>query len=191
MRRPLLAAATLALLATPGCANLFGKAAPVTECRSKSVSATTAVENAPVWVPGSPQRTNLPTTGCIGGDGSHHTDRLCVESKVENIPAIQQAELTARKQSLRLLGEKLETRLAAVLATASPPPQPGAIEALSKQLRDSIGRVTATWQSPNCEMYAIAEIELDDFRFVMEGPALPGPDRDLLVQQAETIVGGP
>ena len=133
----------------------------------------------------------MPSTGCIGGDGSHHTDRLCVVGKVENVPSIQQAELIARQKSLRILGEGLETRLGAVLAGASPQPPPDEVKVFSKQLRDSIGHVTGTWQSPNCTMYTIAEVQRDDFKLVVEGPALSAGARALLVQQAEAIVGTP
>ena len=191
MRRQLIAVAALALLATSGCAKLFGKFEPVTECKPKGVSAAADLEEAPIWVTGSPRRASMPTTGCIGGDGSHHSDRLCVVGKVENFPSIRQAELTARKKSLRVLGQELEARLGGALAGASPQPQPAEVKAFSKQLRDSIGRVTGTWQSPNCTMYAIAELELEDFVLVVEGPALSAGARALLVQQADAIAGTP
>ena len=186
-----MAAAALALLATFGCALFGGDFEPPTVCESEGVSAAADLEDAPIWVTGSPQRANMPTTGCIGGDGSHHADRLCVVAAVEGLTSVQQAELTARKKSERLLGEELEARLGAVLAGASPQPPSAEIKAFSKQLRDSIGHVTGSWQSPNCTMYAIAELELDDFKFVVEGPALSAGARALLLQQADAIAGTP
>lgn len=181
---------TAALLSTPGCTRIVGPK-PVTECRPKNVSAMAELEKAPVWVPDSPARAGMPDTGCIGGNGSHHTDRLCVVGDVQGIPSIEQALGIVRTKSLRLLGAKLQTNLSAVLSNQSHPPPDTQVTVFSKQLRDSIGRITDTWQSPNCRMFAIAELRRVDFVLVVEGPDLPPGSRALLLQSADQITGAP
>jgi hypothetical protein len=174
------------LLATSGCGLLFSKTGRVDECTPEKVSSSQALEKAPVWVPGSPMRAGLPTTGCLGGDGKHHTDRLCAVSEVTGKTAISQAEETARQMSLRLLGESLATRMGPVLGSTTPADD---VTTVSKELRGVIGRVTDTWVSPTCTAYAIAEVTLDDFTYVLRGPALSTTARTLLLEHAATVVG--
>ena len=131
-------------------------------------------------------RAGLPTSGCIGGDGSHHTDRLCAIGEVTGVTASAHADDIARQKSLRLLGEALAARLGPVLGPTTPPDE---ITALSKELRVVIGRVTDTWRSPTCTTYAIAEVTLDDFTYVVRGPALSPQARARLLEQAATVVG--
>jgi len=174
------------LLAASGCTLIGGKHAPVDECTPENVSSSKALEKAPVWVPGSPMRVGLPTTGCLGGDGKYHTDRLCAVSEVTVMTAISQAEQTARQKSLRLVGEALATRMGPVLGSTTPTDD---VTTVSKDLRGVIGRVTDTWVSPICTAYAIAEVTLDDFTYVMRGPALSTTARRLLLEHAATVVG--
>jgi hypothetical protein len=178
----------IGLLTVPSCGRLFGKHEPVDECRPRTISPSVALEQAPVWVPGSPMRRNLPQTGCIGGDGSHHLDRLCAVGEVTGMTSIVQSETVARQQSLRLLGEALNARLVQVLGAAA---RPDDVEAFSTQLRDAIGRVTDTWRAPNCTTYAIAEMKRADFAFVVQGPQLSTEARTRLLDDAGQVIGTP
>jgi hypothetical protein len=188
MRAPLIVMCSAMLLAAPGCARLFGRYHPVDTCTPQGVSSSAALAKAPVWVPGSPMRKDLPQTGCIGGDGSHHPDRLCVVGRVDGMPSIAQAEGTARQRSLRLLGEALNARMLQVLGSSVPADD---VKTFSTQLNRVIGRVTDTWQSPNCTTYAIAEATLADFTFVVHGPELPSAARTLLLNNAATVIETP
>jgi hypothetical protein len=188
VRARLIAICTTVLLAAPGCALLVGKHHPVNECTPQDVSSSVALEKAPVWVPGSPMRKNMPENGCIGGDGSHHLDRLCVVGKVEGMVSIAQSDSTAGERSLRLLGEALNARLEQVLGSSAPP---DGVKTFSTQLRDAIGRVTGTWRSPTCTTYAIAEMKLADFTFVVQGPELSNEARTLLLDDPNKIIGTP
>jgi hypothetical protein len=176
------------MLATPGCALLFGKHHPVDECEPKKVSSSQDVEKAPAWVPGSPTGTNMPKTGCVGGDGSHHLDRLCVVAKVEGMTSIAQSDTVARERSLRQLSDELRIRLVRVLGPTTSSDDAGA---LAKRLRDVIGRVTGTWRAPSCTTYAIAEMTLADFTFVVHGPELSKDARKRLLADAGEVVGTP
>jgi hypothetical protein len=139
-------------------------------------------------VPGSPTGKDLPKNGCVGGDGSHHLDRLCVVARVEGMVSTAQSDTVARERSLRLLSDELRTRLARVLGDSTPPDD---VAAFSKRLRDVIGRVTGTWRSPSCTTYAIAEMTLADFTFVMQGPELSKDARKRLLHDADDVVGMP
>jgi hypothetical protein len=188
VRALLIAMCTTVLLAASGCALLFGKHHPVDTCIPQDVSSLVALEKAPVWVPGSPMRRNMPENGCIGGDGSHHLDRLCVVGELEGMVSIAQSDSTVREKSLRLLGQELNSRLGQVLGSSVPP---GDVKAFSTQLRDTIGRVTGTWRSPTCTTYAIAEVKLADFIFVVRGPDLSNQARTLLLDDAGKVIGTP
>lgn len=186
MRTALLAiVAASALLNLSGCAQLFGEYQRPTVCKSKNVSASAALKDAPVWVPGSPMREGKPESG-ICGDGSVHLDRLCVVGDVANVSSIDQDEGKARRKSLRMLGEELDKRMRRVLGGSAPP---DAVTAASDQMRDSIGRVTDTWLSPNCTAYAIAEVETADFELVVRGPSLSADAKTLLLDNARNVVG--
>ncbi len=88
--------------------------------------------------------------------------------------SIAQSDSPAREKSLRLLGQELNARLDQVLGSSVPPDD---VTAFSKQLRTTIGRVTGMWRSPTCTAYAIAEVKLVDFIFVVRGPDLPNQAR--------------
>ncbi len=186
MRAWLIIVYASAVLMTPGCTRLFGGFSPVDKCSSANRSAASALSKAPAWVPGSPARALLPA-GCVGGDGTHHPDRLCAVAEVEGVDATETATDLARTKSLRLLSEELERRLRRVGGSLSAEQ----IKDLSKQLRTTIGRVTADWRSPNCTAYAIAEMTLTDFRFVIEGPRVSPEQRAALLGNTDTIIGSP
>ena len=188
MRVGLITICIIPLLAAPGCTKIFGKFRSVDECAPGHTPSADALEKAPVWVPGSPMRANMPPEGCIGGDGSHHLDRLCVVAEVHGMTSITQSENVAEQKSLRLLGDALESKIDHVLG---PSADPDAIDVFSKQLRDAIGRVTGTWRSPDCTTYAIAEVKRTDFTFVVHGPELSDTARALLLDKAAEVVGTP
>jgi hypothetical protein len=102
--------------------------------------------------------------------------------------AIDAAVNTARTKSLRLLAENLNTRLQSVVGGSMTPDE---IKRMSQQLVEAIGRVTGTWQSPTCTTYAIAEIKLSDFRYVVEGPSSSAEIRATLLQNTDKIIGRP
>ena len=188
MRVGLITTCVILLLAAPGCTKILGKFRPVDECAPGHTPSADALAKAPAWVPGSPMRANMPQEGCVGGDGAHHLDRLCVVADVHGMTSIAQSEAVARQKSLRLLGDALESRIQPVLG---PSAAPDAVELFSKHLRDAIGRVTATWRSPDCTTYAIAEVKRTDFTFVVRGPDLSDDARALLLDQAAVVVGAP
>lgn len=188
MRPSFVTICTILLLALPGCTGLGGKFQPVGKCSPQGVSPTAALAKAPAWVPGSPTGSHMPTSGCIGGDGSHYPDRLCAVAEIEHVDAIDTATDLAREKSLRLLTEKLEHRLRDAVGPATPSEQ---IIELSQQLMAVISRTTGTWRSPNCTTYAIAEIQLADFQFVIQGPSVSTEVRAVLLSNADTIIGKP
>lgn len=189
--RSLLRLAVACALATSalGCARTFGAFPAPEVCEPRTCAAGSELEKAPAWVPGSPTGAHMPD-GCVGGDGSHHSDRLCVvgEFATEGTVSVVQTLGTVKQRSLRLLGEKLAERLGQVLG---PDVAAEKVTALSKQLRDSVGRVTDTWISANCTAYAIAEVRLADFELVIEGPQLTATERASLVAAADRIIGAP
>jgi hypothetical protein len=191
VRVGLIAICTSLLLAAPGCTLFFGKQAPVDKCKSKKLSASDVLQEAPIWVPDSPRRADMPAAGCIGGDGSFHSDRLCVVGQSSGLPSVAQSEGAARHDSLRVLANELATRMEQVLGTLPTPPSTNEIKTFSKELRNAIGSVTDTWQSPNCTTFAIAEAELADFELVVKGPSLSNDARSRLLDEADKVVGSP
>jgi hypothetical protein len=188
MRALMTAVVAGALLVSSGCTRLFGDFRQVDKCSPSNVSDATALAEAPAWVPGSPAGANMPAGGCVGGDGTHYTDRLCAIATLQTPGAIETSTRLARTQSLRLLAEDLAVRLRSVTGGAMAPDE---VNSLSKRLVEVIGRVTGTWQSPKCTTYALAEMKLSDFQFVIEGPTLSKEVRATLLKNADTIIGRP
>lgn len=185
MRALLITVCTTLLLASAGCTRLGGKFQSVDRCSSSHVLPEAALASAPKWVPGSPARATMPN-GCVGGDGMHHTDRLCAVAEVTDVDAVATSEDLAVTKSLRLLAEELDRRLQAVMGSSA---SSNESRDLSKQLTTAIGRTTAHWRSPNCTVYAIAEIKLADFQFVIQGPSLSTEARTRLLSNADRIIG--
>ena len=186
MRTALLAIGTItALLTMAGCAQSLGRYNRPKVCESSNVSSSDALKDAPVWVPGSPMREGKPASG-ICGDGSVHLDRLCVVAEVADVTSTAQAEGTLRKKTLRLLGEELDSRMRRIVGGATPASE---LTDVSDQLRDTIGQITDMWLSPNCVLYAVAEVERGDFDAVLRGPSLSNDAKTLLLDRAEEVIG--
>ncbi|MDJ0851183.1 MAG: hypothetical protein QNK04_22650 [Myxococcota bacterium] len=96
-------------------------------------------------------------------------DRLCAVGRTEGIDTRRLARNTAIEASRRQLRAEVRGALESMLAGTSPGGGQG-LDTLARRITDATGRLAedGTWESPNCTVYALTELELDHFMMVIE-----------------------
>jgi hypothetical protein len=170
----ILAAASLVLLG--GCARTLGNFYWPDKCESAGRSASDDLELAPMWVPGSHESARVGTSSCKAHLAPDDFDRLCAVGAVDGIASSDLAMSTAIQAGRRDLEQKVRAALVSML-DGTPPGGGKSLDTLAFEIADATGKVADTWVSPNCDAYALTELELDHFLLLIEPADVSGAAR--------------